>query len=482
MGKLSKQIKKDAVRSTPLGPKIWFLAIFFGLIGQIAWIVENMYFATFAQDIFSNSGRADLSYIVTTLMVIFSAITATVTTIFAGGLCDKAGKRKPFIAYGYIFWGVTIMLFAVIPMKAEGAMIAGAAALLIIFDCVMTLAGSTSNDAAFNAWLVDQTDATNRGKMNAVTSILPVVAVVLVFIGLGPLYSKDNASNWLFFVVLGAIPLAAGILAIFILKDKKGIVKNQNPDYLKETFYGFRPSVIKSNKMLYITLTASCIIGIAQQTYFSYLINFVQVTLGFGDGFVIPLAVVIVGSAVITGVCGALYDKLGRKHFFIPLLAVLVVSTLSMFLLKFTATGSAAMTAITYVAGILMMGAMLSLNGALGATFQDYIPKGYEGRFQGVRMCFSVLIPMIIGPLISMAIGLDAMGMNGSNFAPPFEIFLAAAVIAIVAIVPIIFVIKDSARLRSSLVAERANEDDADVTEGQPEETAQPQDDLPVEE
>ena len=28
--------------------RIWFSAIFFGLIGQIAWIVENMYFATFA--------------------------------------------------------------------------------------------------------------------------------------------------------------------------------------------------------------------------------------------------------------------------------------------------------------------------------------------------------------------------------------------------------------------------------------------------
>lgn len=100
-----------------LSGRIWFSAVFFGLVGQIAWVVENMYFATLSQDIFANSGRADLSYIVTTLMVIFSAITATLTTILAGGLCDRAGRRRPFIAYGYIVWGVTIMLFGLLPMR-----------------------------------------------------------------------------------------------------------------------------------------------------------------------------------------------------------------------------------------------------------------------------------------------------------------------------------------------------------------------------
>ena len=82
---------KENAKSTRLGWKIWFSEIVFGLVGQIAWVVENMYFATFAQDIYTNSGNRDMAYVVTTLMVIFSAITATVTTIFAGGLCDKLG-------------------------------------------------------------------------------------------------------------------------------------------------------------------------------------------------------------------------------------------------------------------------------------------------------------------------------------------------------------------------------------------------------
>ena len=35
-------------KSTPLGKKIWACAITFGLIGQIAWVVENMFFVGFA--------------------------------------------------------------------------------------------------------------------------------------------------------------------------------------------------------------------------------------------------------------------------------------------------------------------------------------------------------------------------------------------------------------------------------------------------
>ncbi|MBQ6541632.1 MAG: MFS transporter [Lachnospiraceae bacterium] len=429
-------------KSTPLGGRTWFSAVFFGLIGQIAWIVENMYFATFAQDIFANSGRADMSYAVTTLMVILSAVAATVTTIFAGGLSDKMGKRKPFIAVGYIFWGFTIMLFALLPMKAEASMVAVIAVLLVAFDCLMTFAGSTSNDAAFNAWVADVTDETNRGKLNSILAILPVIAVVIVFVGLGGFYNSANESNALFFIILGIIPIVAGILALFILKDSPDIQKAEGQNYLKETFYGFRKDVIRKNKMIYVCLAAACLVGIAQQTFFSYLINFLIVTLGLGDGFVIPMAVIIVGAAVFTAVMGILFDKFGRKHFYYPLLFIMILGILSFWALQFL-TGTMK-TVVLYGGGVLMMGGILSLTGAFTSSFQDYLPEGTEGRFQGVRMCFMVLIPMIIGPVISLLIGLDAMGMNGENFVPPYAMFLAAAVVALLAAVPIWFVRKNA--------------------------------------
>lgn len=433
---------KENAKSTRLGWKIWFSAIVFGLVGQIAWVVENMYFATFAQDIYTNSGNKDMAYVVTTLMVIFSAITATVTTIFAGGLCDKLGKRKVFVSYGYIAWGLTIMLFAAIPMRADSHTLGLLGFLLVLFDCIMTFAGSTAYDAAFNTWTTDVTDDTNRGKVNTVLSVLPVFATVIVFIGLGSLYKPTNESNWLFFIVLGIIPIVAGILAIFMMKDSTNIVKNQNPDFLKETFYGFRKQVIKDNRMLYVCLATSCILGISQQTFFSYLINFVQNTLELGDNFVVPLAVVIIGAC-----------------------------TLIVYLMEFMP--KTAWLPVLYVAGIFMLGSILSLSAALMASFQDYIPTGTEGRFQGVRMCFNVLLPMIIGPLITLIIGLSDVDTSAAGFTPPFKIFLAASIVAVLAFLPLYFVRKDSDRLRLTLSEKRENaaaktaqtEESAEITE-----------------
>ena len=421
---------------TKITPKLWFHIVFIGLVGQIAWVVENMNFATLCQDIFSNCGRSDLSYIVTTLMVILSAVTATATTVWAGDRCDRMGRRKPFIALGYIFWGVTIMIFALLPMKPAANRVALTGFLLVLFDCVMTFAGSTANDAAFNAWITDNTDPTNRGLVDAVLSMLPIFAVVIVFIGLGPLYSSANDSNGMFFLVLGAIPMLAGILSLFTLRDAPALRREGNAELLHDTFYGFRRATVRKNKRLYITLAAYCLVAISQQTFFSYLINFLVKTLGYGDAFAVPMAVIILGAAVVTGLIGFLADKHGRRGFYLPLLAFVIAGTLSFYCLRFLEGTARAVT--LYAGGVAMMGAILSLTGLLLAGFQDGIPAGCEGRFQGVRMCFTVLLPMIIGPLVSMLIGLDAMGMNGEDFCPTYSIFLAAAVIAAFAFIPLV--------------------------------------------
>lgn len=439
----------NKLHNKKIGSKIWFNAILFGLIGQIAWVVENMYFATFAQNIFENTNLyGNLYYVATTLMVIFSALTATVTTIFAGSLCDRFGKRKPFISIGYIFWGITIMLFALIPTEFTASKGGKIVAILVIFDCIMTIAGSTANDAAFNAWITDVTDVSNRGKINTVLSVMTVLAMVIT-IGIA-MFTFDKSNYKLFFIILGIIPIIAGVLSIFILNDSKNIVKGESSSYLKDTFYGFRKDVIKSNKMLYVTLFTFCLIGISQQTFMSYLINFVVKTLGITD-YLIPLAVIILGSSLVAGIFGILFDKYGRTNFLLPILSIIVISTFIIYLMKFL--NSSVYLPMLYVGGILMIGFMLAMQGALTSTFQDYIPKGVEGRFQGVRMCFTVLIPMIIGPIITLAIGINSFNpLDPVAAKPPFEIFLASSIVALLAVIPMYFVQKDSKRLRNSLL------------------------------
>ena len=45
-------------KSTPLGGRVWSSLLIFGFIGQLAWVVENVYFATFIQKNITAAGWA----------------------------------------------------------------------------------------------------------------------------------------------------------------------------------------------------------------------------------------------------------------------------------------------------------------------------------------------------------------------------------------------------------------------------------------
>ena len=90
---------------TKLGGKFWTAMLIFGLMGQIAWVVENMYFNVFIYKMF-HASASDIS-----VMVMASAVTAAVTTILMGAASDMLGKRKAFMSFGYLIWGLTIISF-----------------------------------------------------------------------------------------------------------------------------------------------------------------------------------------------------------------------------------------------------------------------------------------------------------------------------------------------------------------------------------
>ena len=74
-----------------LGVRVWAALLSFGLIGQIAWVVENMYFNVFLY----NTITGDTGMIAA--MVAASAVVAAVTTLTVGALSDRLGVRKPII-------------------------------------------------------------------------------------------------------------------------------------------------------------------------------------------------------------------------------------------------------------------------------------------------------------------------------------------------------------------------------------------------
>ena len=239
---------------TKLNKKFCVALTLFSLVGQIAWVIENMYLNVFIYDMF----QADAGDIST--MVAASAISATLTTIFIGALSDKIGKRKLFICGGYILWGISILGFAFIRadiiapiVPATVAVSTVGVSLVIILDCVMTFFGSSANDAAFNAWLTDSTDESNRGSAEGINAMMPLVAILVVFGGFMFIPKEGNDSYWpTVFTIIGIGVLIVGVVGIFVIEDPK--LKPSETSYMRNIVHGFLPSTVKQNPMLYIYL------------------------------------------------------------------------------------------------------------------------------------------------------------------------------------------------------------------------------------
>ena len=258
--------------------KKWLMLLLFGTVGQIAWSVENMYFNLFVFETVAE--RLD----VITLMVQLSGIMATVSTLVAGVLSDKIGNRRSLISWGYAIWGITVALFgclspslvcSVTGLSADAAVSVTLVA-VVVGDCVMTLFGSTANDAAFNAWVTDNTHPSYRGSVEGVLSILPLIAMLIVAGGFGILVGLIGYTA--LFISLGAVISLCGVVGIFLLKDSPDMERSGR---MRDILWGFRPSVVRSNPALYVTLVAVMIYGVACQIFMPYLIIYMKTYLGF---------------------------------------------------------------------------------------------------------------------------------------------------------------------------------------------------------
>lgn len=434
-------------KSTKLGKAAIFNIILFGFMGQVAWAVENNYFNTFLFNVIGGSSK-DISH-----MVAASSVVAVMTTLIMGTLSDKVNRRKLFICGGYIAWGFTVMAFALISRENVGRIlgIEAAAALgatvlvVIIMDCIMTFMGSTSNDAAFNAWITDITDNSNRAKTEGILATLPVLAMVIVTVAFGVLASSFGYPKC--FIGLGLLVTICGIIGIFTIKDSlSGEKKNTN--FWSDLIYGFRPSVIKSNRGLYLSLACLCIYSVAVQVFFPYLFIYVQHQIGLDLGSlnitpVFAVTAVLVIGGVIAGaiIMGSLMDKKGRAPFSVPSVLFFLAGLAAVFFAKNLATF--AVCAVVFLAGYGLLAILLS------AAVRDFTPEGKVGSFQGVRMIFGVMIPMIIGPAIGSAVTeAFAVKTYTNDYAevvnvPPPHIFLAAAAVGILVFIPLAFLIKE---------------------------------------
>ena len=424
------------MKKTGKGSRFWLALTIFSLTGQVAWVVENMYFNVFVYRMFHASAGA------ISLMVGASAAAATVTTLLIGALSDRIGKRKLFICGGYILWGVTIWSFSLIRTDVIGKLFPAAVSaaavgvsLVIIMDCVMTFFGSSANDACFNAWLTDMTADGGRGAAEGVNSMMPLLAVLVVFGGfMGFDLNKSESWNSIF-TIIGVVVTLIGIAGLFLLEEPD-LGQREQRNYFANILYGFRPKAVRENPVLYRTLLAVAAFNISIQVFMPYLILYYTVSLQM-DNYVLIMAPAIVLAAVFTAFYGRVYDRVGFRRAVIAPMALLMAGYLVLYFCRGTL--------LVFIGSLLMMCGNLGGGAMLGAMVRDRTPQDRTGMFQGLRICAQVLIPGIIGPAIGAWVLRNAATIlnddGTSSFIPNANIFLAAfgaAIFLWLALIPLL--------------------------------------------
>ena len=445
-----------------LSKKNWFIITLFCFMGGIAWNTENMYFNTFiTNEIYADvSQNAILGTMEATTavarMVALSAIAAVVTTFIMGALSDKLKNRKMFISVGYIFWGAVTAMFGFITkdnvanlfnLTDEVKILGYTVWFVILMDIVMTFMGSTSNDAAFQAWVTDVTVPQQRPVVETVLSVVGTVSSFAVT-GVGSFAQAGTISYKLFFGGLGVIVTLCGVAGLFLIKDPPRTVQTESSNnYLTELFYGFRPSVIKANSRLYLALISFCFAIVAFQVFYPYLLTYVQYVVIPDNGGVenilkAPVIITAVIVLIVTLASIVILLRLSTKKRGICLVIGVIVLTAGFLLLS---TSTSIYVILISIVPVVIGNALVNI--LFSATVKDFIPEGKAGLFQGIRMIFAVMLPMIVGPVIGdMACQHAAQTIlnevNAEVIVPAKDMFLWAGVVCILALVPLFFLLK----------------------------------------
>ncbi len=459
-------------KSAMANGRFWLLMWGLGLAGQLCWNIENQWFNTF---IYAKIAK-DSSIV--TLMVITSALVTTISTFLFGTLSDRKGTRRRYIAFGYIAWGVFTILFGLTEFIGGGTVGAGAkvsvlaAVLVILADDVMSFFGSMGNDSGYNAWSNDNTTPQNRGQVGAALAILPVVGTIVGTV-LGGLLIGANDNYQRLFWAMGLFVIASGLLALFFLRDAPGLAPApQQPigKQLAETFrlQGFfsfsRPELALACLATALFYTPFNIYFAHMGNWMIYRMGFTADSMGLVQGLSLLLACLLVVPAIV------LINK--NKTPLVAAAAILVnlagLWVLTLFIRPETVNTASVFSAANlplFLAVFLVGAGHVLMTQSMNIWVKQLFPPESRGRFEGVRVLFFVLIPMLIGSLIGNAIVKNGAGSVVNDYGiteniPTESIYLYAGIMVLATFVPLFFAARRYyARVRAN--AQEPQVDDA---------------------
>jgi MFS family permease len=409
--------------------KTKWIIFLIGLAGNLAWAVENQFYNVYMYN------KISPTPIYISIMVAASAITAGVTAIIMGAVSDIKGKRRPFMLFGFILWGVTTAIY---PLAGAFRPVVLAVAIAIIFDCIMTYFGSTAFDAVFNGYFTDITTEFNRGKALGVLQTTMLLSTLVIY-GISGFIIEGFESTIgfgyeIFFIIMGGFAFL-GVIGAYISEEPADL-KPSGKSLKHHVKKLFRKDMIKDNKDCFLILIGMLIWATAFYIFFPFVLVYLQHYLGLAlstSSIIVFIGFII--CVILAYPLGIYLDKIGRKK--ITIICV-VGDALSLFLFIISAN-----FLILIIAAVLMQFFMTGWNMGANAWMRDLFPASQTAEFSGYYTVFAATLPMVIGSpiggLLASISGQTVLIDGIPGYVPTPLIFIVAAIIMIPAIIPLLF-------------------------------------------
>ncbi len=431
-------MKHGEKKAAGSGFGFWVLVWGLGIIGQLCWNVENQWFNTFVY------AKIAKDPTIISWMVAISSIATTVSTFIFGTASDRSGRRKPFVAIGYILWGIFTIFFGLTQYLAGSTLVLAATA-VVAADAIMSFFGSMGSDAAYNAWTNDLMNDRNRGGIGAALATQPVLGTILGTILGGFLIGSDD--NYMrLFLTMGSAVILLGVLTLFFMKESPDLKPNRDGTFLHQllkTFDGKR--LLEMKELIWVFLTLM-VYFVSFNVYFPHMGNYFIYYLGFdadlfglieGAALLVGMLVVIPASKLISG---SKYP-LGSAMSVVFTCAGVLVFGLTV--TPDTVNPTSFMNPNVLI-GLLLVGfGYVMFMQVMAVWMKQLFPADNKGQFEGFRIVFFVLLPWLISPLFSNPI-IKATGMvteagGEVSYLPTNTLFLFSAVLVLLTYIPLVF-------------------------------------------
>lgn len=423
----------------------FFLVWGMGIAGQICWNMENQWFNTFVY------AKIAKDPTIISWMVAISAIATTFSTFLCGCISDRRGRRKLFISIGYILWGVFTILFGTTQFITSGRVGSSASLMLtagvavVAADAVMSFFGSMGNDIGFNAWMNDHMDDSNRGSLGAAMATQPVIGTILGTVLGGMLVGADD--NYMrLFIVMGLLVILFGVYSLLRMEDAPGLKPSVRGSFSRQFFSIFNFKKYFQMKELAAVNASLAVYFIAFNMYFTHIGNYMIYYLGFTAdmmGYIEGLALVLATLTTIPASKLLNKNKAPQLCILSVFLNCIGVGLLGLFIRPETVNTATLFNPLLLLCVFTLGTGYVLFLQASSVWGKQLYPEDSRGQFEGIRILFFVLIPMVVAPIFSNPIikrSGEFIDENGFvAYLPTNTLMLAGAAMVLLALIPLHF-------------------------------------------